>query len=100
LSSGKLDLNAVVRNDKFNSTIAYSDIPYPTIDLEATWDPNLTNFSQINHEVNKFYSKAFEIHLLLLRNEKLSNQEKLEYCKIERSYIKLYLKAIMMKNYI
>lgn len=100
MSSGKLDFNAGIRNDKFNTTILYSDIPYPTIDLETTWDPSLTNFSRINHELNEFYYKAFKIHLLLLRNENLSNHEKLEYCKIERNYIKLYLKAIMKKNYL
>lgn len=100
MSSGKLDFSASVRNDKFNSTLVYSDIPYPTIDLEATWDPIFTNFMRINHELNEFYYKAVKIHLLLLRNENLSNQEKLELCKIERNYIKLYLKAIMKKNYI
>ncbi len=100
MSSGKLDIGAGVRNDKFNMAIVYSDIPYPIIDFEDIWDPSLTNFSQINNEVNKFYYKALDVHLLLVRNENLSNQEKLEYCKIERTYIKLYLKAVMKKNYI
>lgn len=100
MSSGKLDFNAGIQNDKFSSTILYSDIPYPAIDLETTWDPSLINFSRVNHELNIFYYKAFEVHLLLLTDEKLSNDEKLELCKIERNYIKLYLKAIMKRNYI
>jgi hypothetical protein len=101
MSSGKLDFNVKVRNDKFNSTLVYSDISYLNFDLETTWDPRSTNFLQMNLEINELYDKTFEIHLLLLRNnEKLSNKAKLEFCKIERNYMKLYLKAIMKKNYI
>jgi hypothetical protein len=99
LSSGKLDLNASVRNDKFNSTLVNSNISFPNFDTETTWDPSSTNFSQMNLEINELYDKTFEIHLLLLRNNgKLSNKAKLEYCKVERNYMKLYLKAIIKKN--
>lgn len=101
MSSGKLDFNVKVRIDKFNSTLVYSDISIPNLDLETTWDPCSSNFLQMKLEINELYDKTFEIHLLLLRNnEKLSNKAKLEFCKIERNYMKLYLKAIMKKNYI
>jgi hypothetical protein len=100
MSSGKLEFSANVRNNKISSTILYSDILSPTIDLEVTLDSSLKDFSKKKQDVNKFYHKAIEIHLLLLSNENLTNDEKLDFCETERDYIKLYLKAIMKKYYI
>lgn len=100
MSSGKLEFSVNVRSNKNNSIRLYSDILSPTFDLEVTWDSSLKDFSQKKQEANEFYHRAFEIHLLLLRNENLTNKEKLDFCEIERNYIKLYLKEIMKKNYI
>jgi len=100
MSSGKLDFRVGVRNDKFYSIKVYSGALNSTINWKTTWDSSLTDFSRISQNFNDSYHKAFEIHLLLLRNEDLSNEEKLELCKIERNYIKLYLKTIIKKNYI
>ena len=99
MSSGKLEFNTTVRSDKISSSFIHSDLSYPSIDSEIASDSVLEHFSRIKHEIYEFYHKAFEIHLFLLRNEDLSNKEKLNFCKIERNYIKLYLKAIMKKNY-
>ena len=52
---------------------------------------------EINFELNKFYHKIFEIHLILSNNSNLTNDEKLDYCRIERAFMKLYLKAIVKK---
>jgi hypothetical protein len=100
MSSGKLKLNTIVRSNKICSVIFYSDLFNPSIASEITSGSGLEHFSRIRNEGYEFYHKAFEIHLFLLRNENLSNREKLELCKIERNYIKLYLKAIMKKNYV
>ncbi|MFW9930869.1 MAG: hypothetical protein ACFFD1_15885 [Candidatus Thorarchaeota archaeon] len=100
MSSGKLEFSANVRNNKINFTRLNSDILSPTFDLEITWDSSLKDFLQKKQKINEFYHKAFEIHLLLLRNENLTNKEKLDFCEIERNYIKSYLKEIMKKNYI
>ncbi|TFG17619.1 MAG: hypothetical protein EU531_02640 [Promethearchaeota archaeon] len=100
MSSGKLKFSANMRSGKINLTRGYSDIPYPISDLEITYDSSLMDFSPVKNEIGELYNKAFEIHLFLLRNQNLSNKEKINFCKIERNYIKLFLKAIMKKNYI
>ena len=100
MSSGKLELSANIRSSKINTTRGYSDIPYPISDIEIIFDSSLMDLSPLKREIDDLYKKAFEIHLLLLRDQNLSNKEKIDFCKIERNYIKLFLKAIMKKNYI
>ena len=100
MSSGKLKFSANMNTSKINTIRVYSDISYPMSDLEITFDSSLMDLSPVNNEIDELYKKAFEIHLLLLRNQNLSNKEKIDFCKIERNYIKLFLKAIMKKNYI
>lgn len=97
MSSGKLELSLTGRDDKINMLIGYSELFSPSVKSEMALDSILKPNPA---KKNDFYHKAFKIHLFLLRNENLSNQEKLDFCKLERNYIKLYLKAIMKKNYI
>lgn len=52
---------------------------------------------EINYELSRFYIKINEIHLILSNNSNLTNDEKLDYCRIERYFMKLYLKAIVKK---
>ena len=100
MSSGKLELSPIVRNNKINNSLGYSELYFPSISSEMDLNLSLKYFPGTKDDFYEFYHKAFEIHLFLLRNENLSNQEKLDFCKLERNYIKLYLKAIMKKNYI
>ena len=100
MSSGKLELNTTVSANKSGESIALLNLLYSSINPEVPYSSGLKPFPRIKDDIYEFYHKAFEIHLLLLRNDNLSHKEKLNFCKIERNYIKLYLKAIMKKNYI
>ena len=46
---------------------------------------------------NKSLIKALEIHEFLLSAENLTNNEKLNYCKIGRYFMKAFLKEIVRK---
>ena len=100
MSSGKLDINPNGRINKLNVGEAYSEFLYPINNLEFPLDSAREDISQEEYDVDEFYYKAFDIHLLLLRNEKLSNKEKLDLCKAERKYIKLYLRTIVKRIYL
>ena len=38
-----------------------------------------------------------DVHILLQNYEKLSNEEKLEYCNSERYFMKMYLRHALIK---
>ncbi|MFX1587849.1 MAG: hypothetical protein ACFFC1_06825 [Promethearchaeota archaeon] len=50
----------------------------------------------INSLENLLY-RIFEIHFLLKTNLKLSNNQRLDYCKVERSLMIQYLKQVVKK---
>jgi len=53
---------------------------------------------EIIKKLNKFYGKIIDVHFFLLNNKELTNNQKLEYCTIERYFIKLYLREMMKKK--
>ena len=57
------------------------------------------SFQNINldRKLTKFYGKIVNIHFFLSNNKELSNSQKLDYCTIERYFMKLYLKEMMKK---
>jgi hypothetical protein len=71
------------------------DVPREPIfeDLDANSITNL-NFDK---KLTKFYGKIVNIHFFLSNNKELSNNQKLDYCTIERYFMKLYLREMMKK---
>jgi uncharacterized membrane protein YcgQ (UPF0703/DUF1980 family) len=53
---------------------------------------------EIVNKLNKFYGKIIDVHFFLLNNKKLTNNQKLDYCSIERYFMKLYLREMMKKK--
>ena len=53
---------------------------------------------EIFSKLNKFYGKIIDVHFFLLNNKKLTNNQKLDYCSIERHFMKLYLKEVIKKG--
>jgi len=51
----------------------------------------------LSNELKKIYLKVFKVHLILLNSSDLTNNQKLEYCRIERYFMKLFLKEIVKK---
>ncbi len=54
-----------------------------------------TNF---DNKLTKFYDKIINIHFFLSNNKELTNNQKLDYCTIERYFMKLYLREMMKKK--
>lgn len=53
------------------------------------------------NKLNKFYGKIIDVHFFLLNNKELTtltNNQKLDYCSIQRYFMKLYLKEIIKKG--
>jgi hypothetical protein len=53
---------------------------------------------EIFKKLNKLYGKIIDVHFFLLNNNELTNNQKLDYCSIERHFMKLYLKEIIKKG--
>jgi hypothetical protein len=53
------------------------------------------------NEVNKYFKTLEQIPPLITNCPELTNKQKLDYCNIERSFMKLYLKDLLikLKNY-
>jgi len=53
------------------------------------------------NEVNKYFKTLEQIPPLIAGCPELTNKQKLDYCNIERSFMKLYLKDLLikLKNY-
>jgi len=50
-----------------------------------------------DHKLTKCYGKIVNVHSYLLNNDKLTNTQKLDYCSMERYFMKAYLKEMMKK---
>jgi hypothetical protein len=63
-------------------------------------EKDLTHLKQqeIVIKLNKFYGKIIDVHFFLLNNKELTNNQKLDYCSIERHFMKLYLKEVIKKG--
>ena len=92
MSSGKTDFNYPM--DVLDKAVPY-DIPREPIfeELAVSQFRNL-NF---NSKLTKVYGKIINIHFFLSNNKELTNNQKLDYCTIERYFMKLYLKEILKK---
>lgn len=71
------------------------DIPSEPI-FEKLTVSNFTNLD-FNNKLTKVYGKIINIHFFLSNNKKLTNNQKLDYCTIERYFMKLYLKEMIKK---
>jgi hypothetical protein len=92
LSSGKLDKSVMFEIIEKPETYGLTREPvFEELDLSI--------FSNINldKKLTKFYGKIVNIHFFLSNNKELSNTQKLDYCTIERYFMKLYLKEMMKK---
>jgi len=74
---------------------------FQNIDIDHIFNTNLPDLIKLNNlEPNK--ENCFEIikklNLFLSKTQHLSNQQKLDYCKIERYFMKLYLKEFTIRE--
>jgi len=93
LSSGKANINYSM--ESFDSTKAdyLSNLPvFEEKDLIHLKQQEFVN------KLNKFYGKIIDVHFFLLNNKELTNNQKLDYCSIERHFMKLYLKEVIKKG--
>ena len=92
LSSGKAEINYSIKNLENFGDISVSFLPV----LEKNYKFTL-NENYLDHKLTKFYGKIVNVHSFLLNNEELTNTQKLDYCSMERYFMKLYLKEMMKK---
>lgn len=89
MSSGKANINYSI--ESFDSTEAnyLSNLPvFEEKDLIHLKQQEFVN------KLNKFYGKIIDVHFFLLNNKELTNNQKLDYCNIERYFMKLYLRTL------
>ena len=93
MSSGKANINYSM--EAFDSTKAKYLSNLPVFE-----EKDLIYFKQqeIVNKLNKFYGKIIDVHFFLLNNNELTNNQKLDYCTIERHFMKLYLKEVIKKG--
>ena len=92
LSSGKADITYSIKILDKTDDISVHVLPV----LEKKYKFKLDN-SYLDHKLTKFYGKIVNIHSFLLNSEELTINQKLDYCSIERYFMKLYLKEMMKK---
>jgi hypothetical protein len=92
LSSGKADANYSI---KILDKADYLSVPVLSV-LEIKFEFEL-NKHCLDKKLTKCYGKIVNVHSFLLNNEELTNTQKLDYCSIERYFIKLYLREMMKK---
>lgn len=92
MSSGKTDFNYPMEILEKSVT---SDVPRESIFEEL----DVNSFTNINldSKLTKVYGKIINIHFFLSNNKELSTSQKLDYCTIERYFMKLYLREMMKK---
>ena len=92
LSSGKADANYSI---KIFDKADYVSVPVLSVS-EIKFEFEL-NKHCLDNKLTKCYGKIVNVHSLLLNNEELTNTQKLNYCSIERYFMKAYLKEMMKK---
>ena len=93
MSSGKADVNFPIEILEKSLT---SNIPQEPIFEHLDID-SLESIS-FDYKLTKFYGKIINIHFFLANNKHLTNREKLDYCTLERYFMKLYLKEMMKRR--
>lgn len=92
MSSGKADINYSI---KILDRINYISIPIlPVLEKKDLFK---LNESCLDRKLTKCYGKIVNVHSYLLNNDELTNTQKLDYCSIERYFMKAYLKEMMKK---
>ena len=93
MSSGKANFNYSIETFDNPSSIHLSNLPvFEEKDLIHLKQQEIVN------KLNKFYGKIIDVHFFLLNNKELTNNQKLDYCSIERHFMKLYLKEVIKKG--
>ncbi|MHA1458986.1 MAG: hypothetical protein ACTSQR_04900 [Promethearchaeota archaeon] len=92
MSSGKAGINYSIKALDNTSEISIPVLPV----LEKKYEFKL-NESCVDHKLTKCYGKIVNVHSFLLNNEELTNAQKLDYCSMERYFMKAYLKEMMKK---
>ncbi len=92
LSSGKAGINYSIEilDKTDDSSVAVLPI------FEKKYKFTL-NESCVDYKLTKCYGKIVNVHSYLLNNEELTNAQKLDYCSMERYFMKAYLKEMMKK---
>jgi hypothetical protein len=92
LSSGKADINYTLEIlEKSESFDVSRESFFEKLEINSFTNTNLEN------KLTKCYGKIINIHFFLSANKELTNTQKLDYCTIERYFMKLYLKEMMKK---
>ncbi|MFW9771575.1 MAG: hypothetical protein ACFFFB_08090 [Candidatus Heimdallarchaeota archaeon] len=89
MSSGKIIENFQI---KVNDLLDYN-----TFEVKLTSNPLVSSSLGIKTDLENIFSKIYEIHWLLKANSQLSNNERLDYCKVERILMIKYLKKLVDK---
>ncbi|MFX0149037.1 MAG: hypothetical protein ACFE8E_14960 [Candidatus Hodarchaeota archaeon] len=89
MSSGKIIENFQI---KINNVLDYSPI-----DINVTSNPLVSKPKGSKMNLRNILFKIYEIHWVLKTNSDLSNKQRLDYCKVERSLMIEYLKLIVNK---
>ncbi len=92
MSSGKANINYSM--ESFDSTKAGYLSNLPIFE-----EKDLIHLKQheIFNKLNKLYGKIIDVHFFLLNNNELTNNQKLDYCTIERHFMKQYMKQCLKK---
>ncbi|MHA1476614.1 MAG: hypothetical protein ACTSPU_00295 [Promethearchaeota archaeon] len=93
MSSGKADTNYTMEILEKLESYDFSREPV----LEKL-DVNSISDKYYDKKLTKFYGKIINIHFFLSNNKELTNNQKLDYCTIERYFMKLYLREMMKKK--
>ena len=93
MSSGKADTNYTMEILEKLESYDFSREPVlEKLDVNSISDKNY------DKKLTKFYGKIINIHFFLSNNKELTNNQKLDYCTIERYFMKLYLREMMKKK--
>jgi len=92
MSSGKAEITYSIKELNNTDNISVLDLPAH----EKSYKFKL-NVSYLDHKLTKCYGKIVNVHSFLLNNEELTNTQKLDYCSIERHFMKVYMKEMMKK---
>ena len=109
--SGKANFDYFQFKDKFFIDTRLSIQGIAERDLKS---PNLSQIILISEDLNSrfnhihiqplsdirfdLFQNVIEIHLVLLSNKELSNSQKLDYTKLQRYFMKMYLSEIIKKG--
>ena len=89
LSSGKDGINYSI--EILGKTDDFSISASPVFEKKYKF---ALNESCVDHKLTKCYGKIVNVHSYLLNNEELTNTQKLDYCSMERYFMKAYLKVM------